>query len=145
MEGLCPCGHEPAGSIVPVSQLVSYNFLPIIIIVLLLLLLLYYIILYLLYYIIKQIGKRLQKQDFKTLRGLLVFQLYDTFRQVSIMICFERQSIANNDITQQVLLISHIDGPALQQDAFISCVLPGPSHQFFHFAEEIANAWTRIG
>ena len=25
MEGLCPCGHEPAGSIVPVSQLVSYD------------------------------------------------------------------------------------------------------------------------
>ena len=23
MEGLCPCGHEPAGSIVPVSYLVS--------------------------------------------------------------------------------------------------------------------------
>ena len=25
MEGLCPCGHEPTGSIVPVSQL-CYNF-----------------------------------------------------------------------------------------------------------------------
>ena len=24
MEGLCPCGHEPAGSIVPMSELVSY-------------------------------------------------------------------------------------------------------------------------
>ena len=24
MEGLCPCGHEPTGSIVPVSYLVSY-------------------------------------------------------------------------------------------------------------------------
>ena len=24
MEGLCPCGHEPTGSIVPVSQLVNY-------------------------------------------------------------------------------------------------------------------------
>ena len=23
MEGLCPCGHEPTGSIVPVSELVS--------------------------------------------------------------------------------------------------------------------------
>ena len=25
MEGLCPCGHEPTGSIVAVSQLVSYD------------------------------------------------------------------------------------------------------------------------
>ena len=25
MEGLCPCGHEPTGSIVPVSYLVSLN------------------------------------------------------------------------------------------------------------------------
>ena len=25
MEGLCPCGHEPTGSIVPVSSLVSLN------------------------------------------------------------------------------------------------------------------------
>ena len=24
MEGLCPCGHEPTGSIVPVSELVSF-------------------------------------------------------------------------------------------------------------------------
>ena len=25
MEGLCPCGHEPTGSIVPVSQLVDLD------------------------------------------------------------------------------------------------------------------------
>ena len=25
MESLCPCGHEPTGSIVPVSSLVSYK------------------------------------------------------------------------------------------------------------------------
>ena len=25
MEGLCPCGHEPTGSIVLVSELVSYE------------------------------------------------------------------------------------------------------------------------
>ena len=25
MEGLCPCGHEPTDSIVPVSELVSYS------------------------------------------------------------------------------------------------------------------------
>ena len=28
MEGLCPCGHEPTGSIVPVSQLVSLTLIP---------------------------------------------------------------------------------------------------------------------
>ena len=27
MEGLCPCGHEPTGSIVPVSELVTYMIL----------------------------------------------------------------------------------------------------------------------
>ena len=27
MEGLCPCGHEPTGSIVPVSWLVIYIYI----------------------------------------------------------------------------------------------------------------------
>ena len=51
MEGLCPCGHEPTGSIVPVSYYYYYYYYySIIIIITVLLLLLQYYYYYYYYY-----------------------------------------------------------------------------------------------